>query len=288
MSKDILRDLRGFGTVEKWVLTDPKINIHAKAIYALLCAYAGGKDSAFPSVDTLVYQLNISKDTIYKYIKELRKKGVIDVEQVRDGGRFSRNIYTLLNYNPNMISTESGSIGHGTAVADTSVSDQVDTNNNSLKNNSSKSNSNTNTDSSTDDRSPYSEKFEQWWALYPRKTGKGAAWKKWKSEKLEKRFEELIEKLKQQIAMDHTFANKTYIVGASRYLNEARYDDEIEQRGSANETNFTSNQQVDRTTARNRKLQEEWNRLQNNEERDGDVIPDLEVHGRQLRPSLDD
>lgn len=76
-------------------------------------------------------------------------------------------------------------------------------------------------------KSDYSEKFEQWWALYPRKTGKGAAWKKWKSEKLEKRFDELLEKLKQQNAMQHAFMNPQYIVGASRYLNEARYDDEV-------------------------------------------------------------
>ncbi|UNM95922.1 helix-turn-helix domain-containing protein [Ignatzschineria rhizosphaerae] len=282
MSKDILRDLRGFGTVEKWVLTDPKINIHAKAIYSLLCAYAGGKDSAFPSVDTLTVQLNISKDTIYKYIKELREKGVIEVEQIREGGRFSRNIYTLLNYNPNMILTESGSTGHGNTVTDTTVADQVDTKNNRTKSNRLKSNSNKTPippqgadgdlpkpdetelkpkeDPSKPEKKPegYSEKFEQWWALYPRKTGKGAAWKKWKSEKLEKRFDELIEKLEQQNAMQHAFMNPQYIVGASRYLNEARYDDEVVFLGGSNETNSGGNQRKESTMERARRKQREF------------------------------
>lgn len=263
MSKDILRDLRGFGTVEKWVLTDPKINIHAKAIYALLCAYAGGKDSAFPSVDTLVYQLNISKDTIYKYIKELRKKGVISVEQIRESGRFSRNIYTLLNYNPNMICTESDSTGHGKTGADTTVSDEVDTNNNSDKNNSLKSNSNKNKSSSGDDRSPYSDFFLRWWEVYPRKVSKGRAWKIWQRDKLDKRVDELIEKLQQQVSIQYSQIETQYIPHPSTYLSDSRYDDEIEQiKGVKDESNSDINEQLDQATIRHRKLEAMWNELQ--------------------------
>lgn len=280
MSKDILRDLRGFGTVEKWVLTDPKINIHAKAIYSLLCAYAGGKDCAFPSVDTLTVQLNISKDTIYKYIKELREKGVIEVEQIREGGRFSRNIYTLLNYNPNMISTESGSTGHGTTGADTTVSDQVDTKNNRTKSNRLKSNNNKTpippqgADGDSGEKIPknpemeqpkkptkkvdsYSERFEQWWSIYPRKTAKGAAWNRWKADKLDSRADELIEKLTQQNAMQYAFTETKYIPNASTYLNQKRYDDEIEFKGKGNETNSAGNQRKESTMERARRKQRE-------------------------------
>lgn len=105
--------------------------------------------------------------------------------------------------------------------------------------------------------SGYSEKFEQWWSLYPKKVGKGAAWKKWKSEKLEKRFDELIEKLKQQNAMEHAFMNPQYIVGASRYLNEARYDDEVVFKGKGNETNSSGNQRKESTMERARRKQRE-------------------------------
>ncbi len=134
--RDVLRDLRGFGTVEKWVLTDPKLSISAKGLYALLCSFAGDKDNAFPGTDLLRYQLNISKDTLHKYIKELREKAIIRVEQEREAGRFSRNIYTLLPYG----STVSEKVGHGKSGDDKTGGDNLDTNSNSLKKNSSKSN----------------------------------------------------------------------------------------------------------------------------------------------------
>lgn len=286
MSNDILRDLRGFGTVEKWVLTDPKIHASAKGLYALLCAFAGDKGHAFPGTELLRHQLGLSKNTLHKYIKQLELSGVIKVEQVRESGKFSRNTYSLLPQG--FALTVSQNLGDHNLGAQKMGDQELDTNNNSLKNNSSKSNSNTNNRSSNADPvSRYSEQFENWWSIYPRKIGKGKAYKIWAKDKLDKRVDGLIEKLSQQNAMQFAFTEDKFIPHASTYLSEARYDDEIEQRGSANETNFTSNQQIDRTTARNRKLQEEWDRLQNNEERDGDVIPDLEVHGRQLRPTLD-
>lgn len=96
MSNDILRDLRGFGTVEKWVLTDPKIHASAKGLYALLCAFAGDKGHAFPGTELLRHQLGLSKNTLHKYIKQLEEFGVIRVEQERKGGKFSQNTYLLL------------------------------------------------------------------------------------------------------------------------------------------------------------------------------------------------
>lgn len=103
----------------------------------------------------------------------------------------------------------------------------------------------------------YSEKFEQWWALYPRKTAKGTAWRRWKSDKLESRFDELIEKLTQQNAMQYAFTETKYIPNASTYLNQKRYDDEIEFKGKGNETNSGGNQRKESTMDRARREQRE-------------------------------
>lgn len=159
MSKDILRDLRGFGTVEKWVLTDPNISISAKGLYALLCAFAGDKGNAFPGTNLLRHQLNVSKDTIHKYIKELREKGVIQVEQERKKGQFSRNVYTLLPYR--VSTTVSQKTGHGKTGDDKTDSDNLDTNNNSSKSNSNKKNSNKDSLSSGDDAPSVENKIEK-------------------------------------------------------------------------------------------------------------------------------
>lgn len=133
---DRLIDLRGYGTVEKWVLINPDISIGAKGLYALICAYAGNKDNAYPSVGLMCSQLNISKNTLHKYLKELRDNNCIGLEQVREGGKFSHNVYKLLPY-----STEYQNLVSHDLVSQKTVSHKLDTKNNSNKNNSNKNNS---------------------------------------------------------------------------------------------------------------------------------------------------
>lgn len=131
---DRLIDLRGYGTVEKWVLINPDISIGAKGLYALICSYAGGKDNAYPSIGLMCSQLNVSKNTLNKYLKELKDNNCIDIEQVREGGKFSHNIYKLLpcTVYQNLVSHNS--------VSQKTVSQKLDTKNNSIKNNSIKNN----------------------------------------------------------------------------------------------------------------------------------------------------
>ena len=85
-------------------------------------------------------------------------------------------------------------------------------------------------------KSSYSEQFERWWAIYPRKTAKGAAWNRWKREKLDSKVDQLIEKLEQQNALQYAFTETQYIPNASTYLNQKRYDDEVEDRSKKSPT----------------------------------------------------
>lgn len=102
-----------------------------------------------------------------------------------------------------------------------------------------------NTSSSTDDRSPYSEAFEKWWSIYPRKISKGRAWKTWKQDKLDKRVDELIEKLQQQVAIQYSKTEARFIPHPSTYLNDKRYDDEVEQiKGERNGITANTNNNV--------------------------------------------
>lgn len=123
-----------FGILPKGVMKDTDLNIQAKALYAYLCAYAGNKGSAFPSVELIKHELNISKDTFYKYIKELENSGYIAKEKERaTGGQFKRNIYYLRS-TPCPKKPD-------TALPDTDIQD---TNNNSINNNSINNNNNNN------------------------------------------------------------------------------------------------------------------------------------------------
>ncbi|WP_052085719.1 helix-turn-helix domain-containing protein [Clostridium sp. HMP27] len=86
----------GYGLIAKKIMKDSSLTLSSKAIYAYLCSYAGNESSAFPSVKLIKHELGISKDTFYKYIKELIDKGYIVITQQRgEKGKFSHNVYSI-------------------------------------------------------------------------------------------------------------------------------------------------------------------------------------------------
>lgn len=91
---------KGFGIVPKLVMQDQRLTIQAKAIYAYFCSYAGNGTTAFPSRSKILFDLSISKDTYYKHFNLLKQYGYIKVEQTHQGGKLSRNVYTLMQVVP--------------------------------------------------------------------------------------------------------------------------------------------------------------------------------------------
>lgn len=121
---------KGFGTIPKLLMQDRNLHITSKAIYAYLCSYAGGGETCFPTRNKVCFDLNISKDTFGKYLKELIKFGYIRCEQIKENGKFSHNVYTLCS---EITVSENTVYGN-------SVSDSLDTNINNNKNNNNKNN----------------------------------------------------------------------------------------------------------------------------------------------------
>ena len=125
----------GYGTVYKQVLKDNDLSIEAKAIYSYLSSYAGGKDTAFPSISLICHELNISEKRFYKHRKELLDKQVISKHRERTDNGFSKTIYTINHH-----------FVHGQFVRVQNVHGQnvhgqnVGTKNNSIKNNNIKNN----------------------------------------------------------------------------------------------------------------------------------------------------
>lgn len=76
--------------------------------------------------------------------------------------------------------------------------------------------------------SEYTEEFESFWKLYPRKIGKGAAFKSWKKIKSPVDTLKLIEKSLewQKTSEQWTKDNGQYIPHPSTYLNQRRWEDE--------------------------------------------------------------
>src|SRR5271154_2647117 len=68
--------------------------------------------------------------------------------------------------------------------------------------------------------------FDDFWALYPVHEAKAACVKVWSKEKLDKKAEEIMGKLHQQIREDDKFL-KGYAPNPLKYLKEKRWEDEI-------------------------------------------------------------
>ena len=111
----------------KAVMQSQEISIKAKAVYAYFCSYTGAGSSCFPSQQKICFDLEVSKNSLNKYLRELKQAGFIEVEQEKTNGKFARNIYTLTD----------------TKIPYTKISDTEDFVHGNLntKNNSNKSNS---------------------------------------------------------------------------------------------------------------------------------------------------
>ena len=148
-----------FGVVHKVVMKDNTLSIGAKGLYAYLCAYAGNDGSAFPGRDLITYELNIGKDTLGKYMKELKEAKYIHVVQEKEEGKFAHNIYHLTPDKEEPYPEISDTVDKDTTI------------NNNTKNKITKNNNN---NSATDNN----EAVDKIWSLYPVKKGKATAIKK--------------------------------------------------------------------------------------------------------------
>ena len=82
---------KGYVLVPRF-LFDLKISLAAKMVYALLLSYAWNKDFCFPGQDRLASDLRITRMTLSKHIKELKKSGLLHLIR---RGRGQTNIYVL-------------------------------------------------------------------------------------------------------------------------------------------------------------------------------------------------
>ena len=85
----------GFGIIPKALMLNPSVSSDAKSLFCYLASYAGNGDTAFPRVELILYHMNWSKTRFYKYRKELEEKGYLEVNQIKEEGKFAHNIYRL-------------------------------------------------------------------------------------------------------------------------------------------------------------------------------------------------
>lgn len=86
----------GYGIIQRDIMT-MDINPYSKNVYCLLVSYTGKENTCFPSLKTIAENLNISKTTVIKSIKELIKYNLILVTKSKSvQANYDNNIYEPL------------------------------------------------------------------------------------------------------------------------------------------------------------------------------------------------
>lgn len=86
----------GYGVVYQDVTRNSNISAAAKGLYAYLSAFCGASDECYPSVETIIKEMGMGRDTFYRHINALVAAGVVEKQQtVNDGGKFGRTVYRL-------------------------------------------------------------------------------------------------------------------------------------------------------------------------------------------------
>ena len=76
------------GRVYQSVARSPKLTLGAKG-------FCGEGNECDPSVETICEEINVTKTTMYKYMKELVEHGVVEKKQTYVGNLKSKVIYSL-------------------------------------------------------------------------------------------------------------------------------------------------------------------------------------------------
>ncbi len=86
---------KGYGIIPKLIM-QANISIEAKAIYAYMCSFAGNGETAFPSIEKIIKDLNISESRFYRHRRQLIDYGFIKVQQNKIKGKVVNNTYIIL------------------------------------------------------------------------------------------------------------------------------------------------------------------------------------------------
>lgn len=127
----------GYGVVYQDITRNSSLPLAAKGLYAYLAAFCGSGDECYPSVETILRETGVSRETFYKYMNVLVKAGIVEKQQINKNGRFGKTVYKLtheinMSVLPNTIFP----------TAEEPTAENPTTNNNNIKNNSIKNNNN--------------------------------------------------------------------------------------------------------------------------------------------------
>ena len=193
---------------------DESLTPNAKLLYGEITALCNEKGYCWATNGYFAELYNVSKVSISKWIGSLKDAGYVSIEMEQDRGtkQILNRYIRLLN----------GGIKEKLNTPQRKVKDPIKE--------KFKDNNTVNTTSNITVNNI--DHFESFWSVYPRKVGKAQARKSWDKLKLN---DDTVKMIAENIALrikygEWSDANKTFIPHAATYLNNARWEDEVEQK----------------------------------------------------------
>jgi hypothetical protein len=191
---------------------DDSLTPNAKLLYGEITALCNERGYCWATNGYFAELYNVSKVSVSKWIGNLKDSGYISIEMEQDGGsKQILNRYIRLVNDPikENLNTPQRKVNGGIKEK-FKDNNTVNTTSNITVNNI--------------------DHFESFWTVYPRKVGKAQAKKAWDKLKLD---DDTVRMIAENIALrikhgEWSDANKTFIPHASTYLNNARWEDEVD------------------------------------------------------------
>ena len=77
------------------IVKNRNLTVGAKALYFYILVGVESGDIKLQTRNKIAYDLNISNQTLGKYLKELTQSGYIKCKQLKNNGRFGNNCYVI-------------------------------------------------------------------------------------------------------------------------------------------------------------------------------------------------
>jgi hypothetical protein len=206
-----------FSIVPEWVI-DADISDRAVRVYAILARYADSETlQAFPSRETLAKRARCHWRSIDRAIDELVKLGAVIKTHRKNGDAYQSNIYTLRRVLPRVSpptdTTDTGVLTGESLPTDTGGNLTITTEQEPNQ---------------LEPVNDINEQFNQFWAIYPRKKGKGQAIKAFEKALLKTDLETILAGV--QAYMEHEdMYDPQFIAHPTTWLNGERWEDEYEE-----------------------------------------------------------
>ena len=202
-----------FAVIPEWVI-QLDISHTAFRLYAVLARYADNvTHQAFPSLDTLAERLGCSEKTVRRAIDDLVKHGAITKD---NRGRYQSSLYTVMTGLPKGSKVSKG--GSKVSLVGSKVSTRLDTDDQVT----------ITTELEPLELEPQNDivqKFNEFWAVFPRKQGKGKAKEAFKKAIDDGADIDAILRGAGRYASDPNLPDPKFVPMPATWLNQERWED---------------------------------------------------------------